>query len=124
MLIANENYFHHEKLSTPKNDVAKISQILDDIGFHTICLSDLTYTQMKNVIQIFCNYLKEGAYGVFYFAGHGFKMQENYMLSIDAPKNYLRKQAICESELLSLALKSDPSLFVEILDMCQTLPPL
>lgn len=61
--------------------------------------------------------------GLFYFAGHGFKMQENYMLSIDAPSNYLRKDAICESEVLSMGLKNDPALFVVILDMCQTAPP-
>lgn len=61
--------------------------------------------------------------GLFYFAGHGFKMQENYMLSIDAPTNYLRKDTICESQLLSMGLKNDPALFIVILDMCQTIPP-
>lgn len=60
--------------------------------------------------------------GLFYFAGHGFKMQENYMLAIDAPEIYLRKDAICESELLSAFLENDPELLIVILDMCQTLP--
>ena len=46
------------------------------------------------------------------------------MLSIDAPLEYLRKDAICESQLLSMGLKNDPALFVVILDMCQTTPPM
>lgn len=60
---------------------------------------------------------------LFYFAGHGFKMQENYLLSVDAPTNFLRKDSICESYPLSSMLKSDPALLVVVLDMCQTFPP-
>lgn len=50
-------------------------------------------------------------------------MQESYMLAIDAPESYLRKDAICESELLAVLLQNDPALLVTILDMCQTVPP-
>lgn len=49
-------------------------------------------------------------------------MQESYMLATDAPETYLRKDAICESELLSAFLENDPELLIVILDMCQTLP--
>ncbi|KAJ8679277.1 hypothetical protein QAD02_015064 [Eretmocerus hayati] len=122
LLIANENYDNQETLRTPKNDVAKVAKILAGLGFDTLCLADLTLVQMKNAIRVFCDSLTEGVYGLFYFAGHGFKMQENYMLSIDAPSTYLRKDAICESQLLSKALKNDPALLVVVLDMCQTSP--
>lgn len=50
-------------------------------------------------------------------------MQESYMLAIDAPNVYLRKDAICEGELLAVLLQKDPTLLVVILDMCQTVPP-
>lgn len=49
-------------------------------------------------------------------------MQENYMLATDAPERYFRKDAICESELLSAFLKNNPELLIIILDMCQSLP--
>lgn len=49
-------------------------------------------------------------------------MQESYMLATDAPETYLRKNAICESELLAEFLEYDPELLIIILDMCQTLP--
>lgn len=122
LVIANEEYNYHERLLTSKNDAACIGNLLKEIGFEVICLLNLTITQMKNAIKIFSEALKEGVYGLFYFAGHGFKMQENYMLAIDAPEIYLRKDAICESELLSAFLENDPELLIVILDMCQTLP--
>ncbi|KOX70967.1 Mucosa-associated lymphoid tissue lymphoma translocation protein 1 [Melipona quadrifasciata] len=122
LVIANEEYDCHERLLTSKNDAACIGNLLKEIGFEVICLLNLTITQMKNAIKIFSEALEEGVYGLFYFAGHGFKMQENYMLAIDAPEIYLRKDAICESELLSAFLENDPELLIVILDMCQTLP--
>ncbi|OAD57591.1 putative 39S ribosomal protein L24, mitochondrial [Eufriesea mexicana] len=122
LIIANGDYEHHECLLMPKNDAAYIGNLLKEIGFEVICLIDLTISQMKNAIKIFSKALAEGVYGLFYFAGHGFKMQESYMLATDAPETYLRKDAICESELLSAFLENDPELLIIILDMCQTSP--
>ncbi|XP_034946464.1 mucosa-associated lymphoid tissue lymphoma translocation protein 1-like [Chelonus insularis] len=122
LLIANENYDCYEKLNIPRKDVAKLGQLLKEIGFQVICLLNLTIQQMKNAIKIFKSFLSEGVYGLFYFAGHGFKMQECYMLAVDAPKTALRNDAVCESELLATLLPTDPALLVIILDMCQTLP--
>ncbi|CAL7937014.1 unnamed protein product [Xylocopa violacea] len=122
LIIANEDYEHHECLLTAKNDAAHIGNLLKDIGFEVICLVNLTVTQMKNAIKLFGKILTNDVYGLFYFAGHGFKMQESYMLATDAPETYLRKDALCESELLSAFLENDPELLIVILDICQTLP--
>ncbi|XP_011864707.1 PREDICTED: mucosa-associated lymphoid tissue lymphoma translocation protein 1-like isoform X2 [Vollenhovia emeryi] len=123
LIIANDNYEYHTCLETPKNDAAKIGNLLKEIGFKVICLVNLSLQQTKNALKIFGEALTEGVYGLFYYAGHGFKMQESYMLAIDAPESYLRRDAICESELLAVSLKNDPALLVTILDMCQTVPP-
>ncbi|XP_078048918.1 mucosa-associated lymphoid tissue lymphoma translocation protein 1 isoform X2 [Augochlora pura] len=122
LIIANGDYYTQEPLSTPTNDGAYIATLLKEIGFEVICLKDLTLTQMKNAIQLFSKLLVGGVYGLFYYAGHGFKMQESYMLAVDAPEIYLRKNAICESELLASFLQSDPELLIVILDMCQVSP--
>lgn len=122
LIIANGEYECHECLPTPKADAGRIANLLKEIGFKVICLMNLTITQMKNAMKVFSEALSEGIYGLFYFAGHGFKMQESYMLAVDAPKTYLRKDAICESELLAMFLEKDPELLVVILDMCQTVP--
>ncbi|XP_012522759.1 mucosa-associated lymphoid tissue lymphoma translocation protein 1 [Monomorium pharaonis] len=123
LIIANDNYENHKCLETPRNDAAKIGNLLKEIGFKVICLINLTLEQMKNAIKMFGEVLTEGIYGLFYYAGHGFKMQESYMLAVNAPESYLRKNAICESELLAVLLQNDPALLVTILDMCQTVPP-
>ncbi|XP_015122734.1 mucosa-associated lymphoid tissue lymphoma translocation protein 1 [Diachasma alloeum] len=123
LLIANEDYDHHDRLKTPKNDVAKLAKLLEEIGFNVICFANLNIQQMKNAMSIFAAALSEGAYGLFYFAGHGFKMQESYVLSVDAPKTFLRSDAICESEILSIMMSKDPALLAVILDTCQTVPP-
>lgn len=145
LIIANDDYENHKCLETPKNDAAKIGNLLKEIGFKVICLVNLSLEQMKNAMKVFNQVLTEGVYGkflqiccakkyiiyllkfdttgVFYYAGHGFKMQENYMLAVDAPASYLRKDAICENELLAILLQNDPALLVVILDMCQTVPP-
>ncbi|XP_012223314.1 mucosa-associated lymphoid tissue lymphoma translocation protein 1 homolog [Linepithema humile] len=123
LIIANDDYENHKCLETPKNDAAKIGNLLKEIGFKVICLANLSLEQMRNTMKIFSEVLTEGVYGLFHYAGHGFKMQESYMLAVDAPESYLRKDAICESELLAMLLQNDPALLVTILDMCQTVPP-
>ncbi|XP_033212068.1 mucosa-associated lymphoid tissue lymphoma translocation protein 1-like isoform X2 [Belonocnema kinseyi] len=122
LLIANQDYQHQTKLTTPKADVARIAHSLEEIGFIVICLLNQTLVEMRKAISVFSEALLEGVYGLFYFGGHGFKMQESYMLPIDAPEVYLRNDAICESQLLSVIMKNDPALFVTILDVCQTVP--
>lgn len=44
------------------------------------------------------------------------------MLAVDTPTTLLRKNSICESELLAMLQQNDPTLLVTILDMCQTVP--
>lgn len=63
LLIANEDYDHHEKLKTPKNDVAKLAELLEQIGFQVISLMNLTVNQMKNAMKLFCSVLSDGVYG-------------------------------------------------------------
>ncbi|XP_024936370.1 mucosa-associated lymphoid tissue lymphoma translocation protein 1 isoform X2 [Cephus cinctus] len=123
LLIANSDYTNFDPVKKAKNDAALIARLLEDIGFNVICLSNLTVNQMRNAINIFCKLLSEGVYGLFYFAGHGFNMQDNYMLAVDSPKKYLRTDAICDSQLLAMAhLETDPTLLVVILDMCLIVP--
>ncbi|XP_071641084.1 mucosa-associated lymphoid tissue lymphoma translocation protein 1 [Temnothorax longispinosus] len=123
LVIANCDYENHMCLETPKNDAAQIGELLKGMDFEVMSFVNLSLEQMKNAIKTFGEFLMEGVYGLFYYAGHGFKMQESYMLAVDAPESYLRKDAICESELLAISLKNEPALLVTILDMCQTVPP-
>lgn len=63
LIIANDDYENHTCLETPKNDAAKIGNLLKEIGFKVICLVNLSLEQMKNTIKIFGEILTEGVYG-------------------------------------------------------------
>lgn len=63
LIIANEEYEYYECLLTPKNDAACIGNLLKEIGFEVICFLNLTFTQMKNAIEIFSKALVEDVYG-------------------------------------------------------------
>jgi len=63
LIIANDDYENHMCLETPKNDAAKIGNLLKEIDFKVICLVNLSLKQMKNAIKIFGEILTEGVYG-------------------------------------------------------------
>ncbi|XP_012264160.2 mucosa-associated lymphoid tissue lymphoma translocation protein 1-like [Athalia rosae] len=122
LIICNSNYEHHEELFKPSADGAGLAEKLKEIGFAVTCFENLTLSEMRRAILRFCTALTRGVYGVFYFAGHGTKIQETHMLPVDAPKELSRKYIISEEELVAAALRRQPGLFLPILDMCQTAP--
>lgn len=63
LIIANDDYENHTCLETPKNDAAKIGNLLKEIGFKVICLVNMSLQQMMNAIRIFGEVLIEGVYG-------------------------------------------------------------
>ena len=67
LLIANQDYRHQTKLTTPKADVARIAQILEEIGFTVICLINLTLVEMRRAVSVFSEALLEGVYGNKFF---------------------------------------------------------
>jgi len=66
LIIANDDYENHKCLETPKNDAAKIGNLLKEIGFKVICLANLSLEQMRNTMKIFSEVLTEGVYGKLY----------------------------------------------------------
>lgn len=124
LLIANDNYQHLDPLHTPVNDVRELAVILKTFGFKTLCFRNLNLYEMKIVINIFTKMITKGAYAVFYYAGHGFEYCDRYMLPTDCPEvtKYMKKDAVSESQVLSLALAKQPVMLLVLLDMCLKLP--
>nr|CAD7587246.1 unnamed protein product [Timema genevievae] len=125
LLIGNDVYENMGRLNTPSNDVISVATILHQIGFKVIALHNLTLTEMRNAIKEFCNLLSRGVYGVFYFVGHGFEISgDKFMLPVDAPDptRYLRRDSLCERELIYKAQKKNPQLLLVLLDMCLKTP--
>ncbi|XP_046751892.1 mucosa-associated lymphoid tissue lymphoma translocation protein 1-like [Diprion similis] len=122
LLIGNCQYESHNKLYKPVADVEEIKKQLKKIDFHVECLRDATLAEMKDAIKKFSKKLKEGVYGFFMFAGHGFELHEPFLMPIDTPELYLTKDAISKDEILQCALARNPALLVVVLDMCLTTP--
>lgn len=79
---------------------------------------------MEVVVNIFAALITEGAYAVFYFAGHGFSAGDAYLLPVDCPdqETFMIEDAIPESQILSLVMEKQPTLCVVFLDMCLKQP--
>lgn len=65
LIIANDEYNdgNHKRLETPKNDAAKIGNLLKDIGFKVICFVNLAREEMRSAMKVFSQALTEGVYG-------------------------------------------------------------
>lgn len=124
LLIANDNYQHLEPLCTPVNDVKELAVILKTLGFKTLCFRNLNLHEMEIVINLFTKMVTKGAYAIFYYAGHGFEYWDRYMLPTDCPEvtKYMKKDAVSESQILSLVLEKQPVMCLMLLDMCLKLP--
>lgn len=120
ILIANDDYANFEQLLTPRNDVAELAQILHNLGFKTLCFLNLNLHEMKVVMNIFGELVKQGAYAIFYFAGHGFSAGDAFLLPVDCPEHdaFTQKDCIRESMILKIVMEKQPALCIVFLDMC------
>ncbi|MTK06650.1 MAG: caspase family protein [Hungatella sp.] len=88
LLIGNQNYEKLDKLSFPENDVKKLKDIFEVIGFSVSTYVDVSFENMKEIISIFSYNVNDGDEIVFYFSGHGYHFEgNNYITPIDC-KDY------------------------------------
>ncbi|XP_063239283.1 mucosa-associated lymphoid tissue lymphoma translocation protein 1 homolog isoform X2 [Bacillus rossius redtenbacheri] len=116
LLIGNRSYAH-QPLRTPWQDVKTLAQILRTKGFMVIALKDLTLVEMRGALRLFCSLLRKAAYGVFYFAGHGFERSHKYMMPVDATEHRCGS-CLSEKEVAHCAQQRQPHLVMLVPDMC------
>ncbi|GLV40615.1 Neuroglian [Carabus blaptoides fortunei] len=124
LLVGNQCYQNIRPLTTPVSDVTVLDAILKSKGFLVISGLNLNLENFRLALQKFCEILVEGAFGLLYFAGHGFELGEKYLLPVDAPdeENYGFRDSISEYQILRDVLQTKPKLFVLLLDMCLVWP--
>ena len=72
-------------LGNPGNDAVAMAAVLKDLGFEVSSHKDLSFQDMRQVIQDFGGSLSAGGVGLFYYAGHGIQVNgKNYMIPVDA----------------------------------------
>ncbi|CAL4108297.1 unnamed protein product, partial [Meganyctiphanes norvegica] len=120
LLLANEDYKKPiNRLSTPRKDVEKIHFTLTKMGFKCLTMVNLCHKEMMTVIEQFRQYIREGDYVIFHFAGHGFKDQRD-MSDVMLPVHEEIRMCIPVNYVHTQLQRSKPALVFMMLDMCRT----
>jgi len=124
LIIGNANY-PANKLNNPENDANDLNDILKRLGFDTeILLNANTVTQVRSIVS-FAKSLDNYDIGLFYFAGHGFQIDnENYLSAIDTNFDepaQAKHSAFALNILLAYLNKAKNKTSIIILDACRTM---
>jgi len=126
LVIGNARY-ESDPLVTPVADADAISRSLRSLGFEVVTHTDLDAPQMKRAIDDFHARLQAGGVGLFYFAGHGFRVHEDTLLApVDAdgsaPAGLVTKGIALRDVLAGMAAPRLGRLNLVILDSCRNDP--
>ena len=123
LLIGNSNYqMNTNCLFCPHNDVKTMEEKLQEDGFKTLSLVDLTRKQMSRAINYFCSLLHEGMYVVFYYSGHGVGDESTTLLMpIDADGQQVKVDEYINYNAVRQKLQRQHAIkLIAILDCCRT----
>ena len=120
LLIGNSSY-KTQRLKCPHNDVKAVTVTLQELGFKTISLVDLTLTQMTKAVEYFYELLDEGMYGLFYYSGHGLDVHKTtHLMPIDANDSQVKLEECVNYDVITQKLQKRPAKIISILDCCRT----
>ncbi|MBF0194308.1 MAG: DUF4347 domain-containing protein [Magnetococcales bacterium] len=81
-------------LNTPNHDVTEVSEILENRGFQTIVLKDVSYQKLMEAFRGISEKIKSGQDLVIYYAGHGYLREDSgkaYWIMGDAKSDSSKK---------------------------------
>ena len=112
------------RLNTPENDTQDLTGILRSADFKVVSLINLTKREMDDAIDYFVTLLGRNVYAVFFFAGHGFELnQMNYMMAVDCTKQKNPSYSVCAQKVLNMMQETGAKLSIVLLDMCRVVAP-
>ncbi|CAD5211582.1 unnamed protein product [Bursaphelenchus okinawaensis] len=126
LIISNRTYAPNmSNLLTPHCDAQTLAENLQQMGFKTVTLGDLTLEEMKFFITEYRKLLGNDVYAIFYFVGHGFQANgQCYLLPIGAPaENYGPEDCLSMDWVLSVFKDYSPALNLVLLDICRKFVP-
>lgn len=132
LVIGNAQYPKEiGELRNPVNDAMDMASELERSNFEVQLLTNATYGQIRAGLQKFKEKLESGdpekTVGLFYFAGHGLRQdQENYLVPVDAKIEYeddiWRYCFPVQRMVLANMEQSNSRLNIVILDACRNNP--
>jgi len=129
LVIGNADYTNFGSLKNPVNDASDIAEALRKLGFNVDVVRNGSLNQMEDAVIRLKNRLTDagsGAYGFFYYAGHGVQIDGiNYLIPANAnipDRNFVRERAFSVQIMLDMLNDSNNALNIIVLDACRNLP--
>jgi formylglycine-generating enzyme required for sulfatase activity len=128
LVIGNGSYTQVTKLNNPVNDANDMTAALEGLGFKVDLITDATLRAMNDGVDRFRQNLASsaGAYGFFFYAGHGVQSAgNNYLIPVDAAissESNLRYNAMMMQQVLDNIEEAGNALNVVVLDACRDNP--
>ncbi|GJD56741.1 caspase family protein [Methylobacterium dankookense] len=125
LVIGNADYKAFKPLKNPTNDAADIGTALKVMGFKVLKGNDLTRAEMLDLIKRFQAEAKNADAAIFYYAGHGFQVdQKNYLVPVDAAITKAEEVSgqTVDLQQLTTGLENGRSSRLIFLDACRNNP--
>jgi hypothetical protein len=124
LVIGNSTY-PNAPLVNPGNDADLINDTLGKLGFEVILVKDADLQRMHEVIDQFAARLSDGAFGFFYFAGHGVQLDGmNYLVPANfsgTSESDIRFQTFPAYQIQE-KMQEHAGLHILVLDACRNNP--
>lgn len=124
-VIGNANYKGNE-LTNPANDATDIANKLENLGFYVIKALNQTRQEMESTLSAFGEKAKEYDVALFYYAGHGVRVDGvNYLIPIDAnltDETSAKYNCTNANQVIDYMDKANCKLKIVILDACRNNP--
>lgn len=118
-------YFH--QLRAPKNDGQALIKALQEMDFCVMAFANLTLSEVRDSLDLFCSFVDENTYALFYYNGHALGYGNDvYLVASDTQINkniVVHNELIWHGEIESRLDSCNPLLCIAIYDSCRDKPP-
>ena len=121
-LVIGNGAYDNKPLANPVNDARAMEALLGALGFQVMRYENLTRQGMRDALREFSQRLDTGGVGLFYFSGHGLRVEgKTMLLPIDAARTAtsdVREGIALQTVLDEMSGARSGKLNLVILDAC------
>ncbi len=126
LVIGNGDYRNISPLKNPVNDARDMASALRDLGFAVVHKQNANQQSMEYAIVQFGKSLRKGGVGMFYYAGHGVRVDgRNYLIPIGADIDTefnVKYEAVDMGRVLDGMYDAGNGMNIVMLDACRKNP--
>lgn len=125
-LVIGNSVYSNAPLQNPVNDARDTAKALVELGFEVTHGENLSQNDMKRVIRVFGDKIRNGGVGLFYYAGHGVQVNGiNYLIPVGATitkEEEVEYESVDVGFVLAQMENARNRLNIVILDACRNNP--